>query len=71
MKLRPGTGDIMGELRRIHGVRCVSAVSGKWDYVIRIEIRTLSSTRSKTLRKIEEVKGVIDMQTSLILKEWT
>jgi len=70
VKLRPGTGDIMGELRRIHGVRRVSAISGKWDYLIRIEIRTLSSTRLKTLQKIEEIKGVIDMETSLILKEW-
>lgn len=70
VKLRPGTGDIMGELRSIHGVRRVSAISGHWDYLIRIEIRTLSSTRAMTLRKIEEVKGVIDMETSLILKEW-
>ena len=70
VKLRHGTGDIMGELRRIHGVRRVSAISGHWDYLIRIEIRTLSSTQAKTLKKIEEVKGVIDMETSLILKEW-
>ncbi len=70
VKLRPGTGDIMSELRSIHGVRRVSAISGHWDYLIRIEIRTLSSTRAKTLKKIEEVKGVIDMETSLILKEW-
>ncbi len=70
VKLRPGTGDIMSELRRIHGVRSVSAISGRWDYLIRIEIRTLSSTRVKTLRKIEEIKGVTDMETSLILKEW-
>jgi uncharacterized membrane protein len=70
VKLRHGTGDIMSELRRIHGVRQVSAISGQWDYLIRIEIRTLSSTRVKTLQKIEEVKGVIDMETSLILKEW-
>jgi uncharacterized membrane protein len=71
VKLRPGTGDIMNELRRIHGVRRVSAISGPWDYIIRIEIRTLGSTRVKTLLKIEEVKGVTDMETSLILKEWT
>ena len=70
VKLRHGTGDILSELRSIHGVRRVSAISGQWDYLIRIEIRTLSSTRAKTLQKIEEVKGVIDMETSLILKEW-
>lgn len=71
VKLRPGTGDIMSELRRIHGVSQVSAISGQWDYIIRIDIRSLSSTRAKTLRKIEEVQGVIDMETILILKEWT
>lgn len=70
VKIRPGTGDIMIRLRRIHGVRCVSAVSGRWDYLIRIEIRTLSSTRVKTLHEIEEVEGVIDLETALILKEW-
>jgi hypothetical protein len=70
VKIRHGTGDIMAQLRRIHGVRQVSAVSGHWDYLIRIEIRTLSSTRVKTLKEIEEVNGVIDMETSLILIEW-
>ncbi|MFW9831563.1 MAG: Lrp/AsnC ligand binding domain-containing protein [Candidatus Thorarchaeota archaeon] len=70
IKLRPGTGDIMTRLRQIHGVSRVSAISGKWDYIIRIDIRSLSSTRVKTLRKIEDVEGVIDMETILILKEW-
>ncbi len=70
VKIRPGTGDIMAQLRRIHGVRCVSAVSGRWDYLIRIEIRTLTSTRVKTLHEIEEINGVIDMETAIILKEW-
>ncbi|MFX1539593.1 MAG: Lrp/AsnC ligand binding domain-containing protein [Promethearchaeota archaeon] len=70
VKLRPGTGDIMKELRRIHGVSRVSAISGKWDYIIRIDIRSLSSARVKTLQRIEETPGVIDMQTQLILREW-
>ena len=70
VKLRPGTGDIMKELRRIYGVSRVSAISGKWDYIIRIDIRSLSSARVKTLQRIEETPGVIDMQTQLILREW-
>lgn len=71
VKLRYGTGDIMGELRRIHGVRRVSAISGKWDYLIRIDIRSLSSARVKTLKLIEEIPGVVDMETLLIFREWT
>lgn len=71
VKLRPGTGDIMSILRRIHGVTRVSALSGRWDYLIRIDIRSLGSARVKTLQSIEDTPGVIDMQTLLILKEWT
>jgi uncharacterized membrane protein len=71
VKIRPGTGDIMRELRKIHGVSRVSAISGKWDYIIRIDIRSLASTRVKTLKRIEEVIGVVDMETMLILREWT
>jgi uncharacterized membrane protein len=71
VKLRHGTGDIMVALRRIHGVRRVSAITGKWDYLIRIDIRSLSSARAKTLKSIEKTPGVIDMETLLILREWT
>lgn len=71
VKLRYGTGDIMAELRRIHGVRRISAISGKWDYLIRIDIRSLSSARVKTLKLIEETPGVVDMETLLIFREWT
>lgn len=70
VKIRPGTGDILTKLRKIHGVSRVSAISGKWDYIIRIDIRSLASTRAKTLKNIEEVPGVIDMETMLILREW-
>ncbi len=71
VKLRQGTGDIMTDLRRIHGVRRVSAISGKWDYLIRIDIRSLSSARANTLKLIEKTPGVVDMETLLILREWT
>jgi hypothetical protein len=71
VKLRYGTGDIMADLRRIHGVRRISAISGKWDYLIRIDIRSLSSARVKTLKLIEETPGVVDMETLLIFREWT
>jgi len=71
VKRRHGTGDIMADLQRIHGVRRVSAISGRWDYLIRIDIRSLGSARAKTLRRIEEIPGVVDMETLLILKEWT
>jgi uncharacterized membrane protein len=71
VKLRYGTGDIMADLRRIHGVRRVSAISGNWDYLIRINIRSLSSVRAKTLKRIEKTPGVIDMETLLIFREWT
>ena len=61
----------MADLRRIHGIRRVSAISGKWDYLIRIDIRSLSSARVKTLKLIEETPGVVDMETLLIFREWT
>jgi uncharacterized membrane protein len=70
VKTRPGTGDILGLLRKIQGVSRVSAISGKWDYFVRIDIRSLASTRIKTLKRIEKVPGVIDMETMLILREW-
>jgi len=68
--VKPETEDIMPKLRRIHGVTRVSAIAGKWDLLIRIDIRSLGSARLKTLQKIEETPGVCDMETMLILKEW-
>ncbi|MFX1563375.1 MAG: Lrp/AsnC ligand binding domain-containing protein, partial [Promethearchaeota archaeon] len=70
VRMTPGVGDIMPKLKRIHGVTRVSAIAGKWDFLIRIDIRSLGSARIKTLRKIEETPGVSDMATLLILKEW-
>jgi len=70
VRLKPGAGDLLPQLRRIQGVKRVSAIAGPWDLLLRIHIRSLGSVRLKTLRKIEETPGVQDMMTLLILKEW-
>lgn len=70
VKVAPGCLDIMPKLYRIRGVKKVSFLTGKWDLLVRIDIRSLGSARAKILRKIEETRGVTDMETLLILKEW-
>ncbi len=70
VKVAPGCLDIMTELYRIRGVKRVSFTTGRWDLMLRIDIRSLGSARAKILRKIEETRGVRDMETHLILKEW-
>ncbi|MFX1475347.1 MAG: Lrp/AsnC ligand binding domain-containing protein [Promethearchaeota archaeon] len=70
IKRAPDCPDLMAQLYRIRGVKKVSHITGKWDLLVRVDIRSLGSARAKILRKIEETRGVTDMETLLILKEW-
>jgi DNA-binding Lrp family transcriptional regulator len=70
IKRTPDCPDIMARLYKIRGVKTVAHITGSWDLLVRVDIRSLGSARAKILRKIEETKGVQDMETLLILKEW-
>ena len=70
VKRAPDCPDLMETLYKIRGVKKVSHITGAWDLLVRVDIRSLGSARAKILRKIEETKGVMDMETLLILKEW-
>ncbi len=70
VKRAPDCPDLMEKLYKIRGIRKVSSITGKWDLLVRVDIRSLGSARAKILRKIEETPGVQDMETHLILKEW-
>jgi uncharacterized membrane protein len=70
VKRAPDCPDLMAQLYKIRGVKKVAHITGEWDLLVRVDIRSLGSARAKILRKIEETPGVMDMETLLILKEW-
>jgi uncharacterized membrane protein len=70
VRVNPAGGDILPLLRKIHGVSKASAIAGKWDILVRVDIRSLGSALEKTIERIEDISGVEEVETMLILKEW-
>jgi uncharacterized membrane protein len=70
VRVNPAAGDILPLLHKIQGVTKASAVVGKWDILVRVDIRSLGSALEKILGRIEDLPGVEDVETVLILKEW-
>ena len=70
VRVNPTAGDILPLLRKIQGVTRASAIAGKWDILVRVDIRSLGSALEKTIERMEDIPGVEEVETMLILKEW-
>ncbi len=70
--MKPGYSidDIMQNLWNINGVARVTAVSGPYDFIVKIQTRTLVRGYEKIIRSIEEIKGIKDYKWESVLKEW-
>jgi DNA-binding Lrp family transcriptional regulator len=69
INLQPGNSDkVIKEMRKIENIRKISIVTGEYDIVVRVEIKTLE----KLLRitdKLQMIKGVNKTTTQVIEKE--
>ena len=60
----------MNELWNIRGVTRVTATAGKYDFMVKIRIRTLVKGYEKIIRKLEEIDAIKKYKWESVLKEW-
>jgi DNA-binding Lrp family transcriptional regulator len=72
INVKPGyhIEETMNKLWNIHGVTRVTVIAGKYDFMIKIRIRTLIKGYEKIIKKIEEIQSIKDYKWFSVLKEW-
>lgn len=72
INVKPGypIDKTMKELWNIPGVSRVTATAGKYDFIIKIRIRTLVKGYEKIIREIEKIDGIQKYRWQSVLKEW-
>jgi DNA-binding Lrp family transcriptional regulator len=72
IRMKPGypIDETMQKLWNIKGVNRVTAVAGKYDFIIKIRTRTLVKGYERILRKVQEIPGIKEYRWQSVLKEW-
>ncbi|MGY5871512.1 MAG: Lrp/AsnC ligand binding domain-containing protein [Candidatus Thorarchaeota archaeon] len=70
VQVKPLVGDILPDLFDIRGVEKAAALAGTHDYILTIKSRNLAKTRTKILRKIQEIPGINHIETLVIIREY-
>ncbi len=72
IKVHPGfpLEETMQKLWNIRGVTRVTATAGKYDFIVKIRIRTLVKGYEKIIRNIERIEAVDKFKWESVLKEW-
>ncbi|HEC81157.1 MAG TPA: Lrp/AsnC family transcriptional regulator, partial [Thermoplasmatales archaeon] len=72
IRAQPGVkiSFLLQEVWNIRGVDSVSAVSGKYDLIAKVRIRTLLKGYERIIRKLEAIPGIKEFRWNSILKEW-
>ncbi|MHA1247705.1 MAG: Lrp/AsnC ligand binding domain-containing protein [Candidatus Thorarchaeota archaeon] len=70
IKVCPLTGDLLPDLFAIKGVETAAALAGEYDYLLTIKSRSLGKTRKLILRKVQQVAGVKDIETLVVLRDY-
>jgi DNA-binding Lrp family transcriptional regulator len=72
IKMKPGIpiDETMKRLWEINGVNRVCAVTGKYDFIIKIRTRTLIKGYERILKRVESIEGVEEFKWQSVLKDW-
>ncbi|HID25093.1 MAG TPA: Lrp/AsnC family transcriptional regulator [Thermoplasmata archaeon] len=72
IRAQPGVkiSSLLQEVWKVRGVDSVSAVSGGYDLVAKVRIRTLLKGYEMIIRRLEAIPGIKEFKWSSILKEW-
>jgi DNA-binding Lrp family transcriptional regulator len=62
--------DTMKKLWNINGVTRVTAIAGKYDYIVKIRTRTLVTGYQRIIRKINAIEAIKKYRWESVLKEW-
>jgi DNA-binding Lrp family transcriptional regulator len=70
--VKPGYSieETMQKLWNIRGVTRVTAIAGKYDYIVKIRTRTLVTGYERIIRKINEIDAIKKYRWESVLKEW-
>ena len=70
--IKPGypIDETMQKLWNIHGVTRVTAIAGKYDYIVKIRTRTLVTGYERIIKKLNEIDAVKKYRWESVLKEW-
>lgn len=71
LNMKPGNNEkAIAEMRKIEDVAKISIVTGEYDIVVRVQVKTLDKLL-KVTDKIQMINGVIKTTTQVIEKEIT
>jgi DNA-binding Lrp family transcriptional regulator len=70
IKVKPQIGDILPDLFKIKGVEKAAALAGRHDYILTIKSRNLAKTRTKILRRIQQVEGIDKIETLVVIRDY-
>jgi DNA-binding Lrp family transcriptional regulator len=62
--------ETMEKLWNINGVTRVTAIAGKYDYIVKIRTRTLVTGYERIIKKINEIDAIKKYRWESVLKEW-
>ncbi|MBU0498274.1 MAG: Lrp/AsnC ligand binding domain-containing protein [Candidatus Thermoplasmatota archaeon] len=62
--------ETMQKLWNIRGVTRVTAIAGKYDFIVKIRTRTLVTGYERIIRKINEIEAIKKYQWASVLKDW-
>lgn len=70
--IKPGypIDETMQKLWNIHGVTRVTAIAGKYDYIVKIRTRTLVTGYERIIKKLNEIDAIKKYRWESVLKEW-
>ncbi|UCE09554.1 MAG: Lrp/AsnC ligand binding domain-containing protein [Candidatus Thorarchaeota archaeon] len=70
IKVKPHTGDLLPDLFDVKGVETAAAIAGKHDYILSIKSRSLAKTRNLVLKRIQQIPGIEEIETQVIIKDF-
>ena len=70
--VKPGypIDETMKQLWNINGVTRVTAIAGKYDYIVKIRTRTLVTGYKRIIKKIDGIDAIKKYRWESVLKEW-
>ena len=71
INMKPGNSEkAINEMRKIEDIAKISIVTGEYDIVVRVQVKSLEKLLNVT-DKIQMIKGIIKTTTQVIEKEIT
>jgi DNA-binding Lrp family transcriptional regulator len=72
INVKPGYSidETMQKLWNIRGVTRVTAIAGKYDFIVKIRTRTLVTGYERIIRKINDIEAIKKYQWASVLKDW-